>query len=175
MFTLKPRSSAPLPASSVQEGSCDGEPERLKGRERRTQLLIHIPAAAERYRKGSGEIRPYMKMQHQPFGLCVISIHLSGKSAFCASHLQQTREFAALQPLHLTKSSNTVKKVAAFRKGFSPPGQNPSLQGKEKHLYRLLRWRQKRLKKGQTWRPTQSLCTTNTVHETTTHPQKRSA
>lgn len=56
VFTLELHSSALLSVSSVQEGSCDGEPEQLKGRKLRTQLLIHIPAAAERNRKSRGEI-----------------------------------------------------------------------------------------------------------------------
>lgn len=103
-------------AELVQERSHNREPERSRGREPRTQLLIHIPATTERCWKGRGAIRPPATSAIRSV-LCFNKptwkkIKNTFKNQPSVLHVaNKPRRRAALQPPRLPKPGSAIEKA----------------------------------------------------------------
>lgn len=105
---------------------------------------------------------------------------LSWKISLSVLHIyDQPRRRAALQPWHLTKASSAVKKVAAFRKRFStafPLQVRIPVYKEKKNIFIACHTEDRKgSRRDKLEDSAESVCTTNTAHETTTHTQTPSA
>lgn len=173
MLTLKAHSSAPLSVSSVQEGGCDGEPERLKGKELKMRLLIYIPAAAQRCRKDRGEIRPYRKMQYQT--VCYFNKLLCKTSLLCFTSMTNPGRTQPCSPCTSPKQAMQSKRLLHLERAFPLQVRISVFKEKKNIFIPCCTEDRKGSQRDKLEDPRRDCVYNKYIHKTTTHPQKLSA